>query len=162
MVRTWCFGLGSIPGWETKILKATRTCAQLLSRVWLCATPQTVACQAPLSMYFPRQEYWGGLPFPSLRYLPNSGIEPASPALADEFFTDEPPGKPWRLRGAAKKKKKEVEALRFPWTNSHQGPWMSLDGVKGGGGWHSRWIHVPDLWVQRGVSLGDPRAPWAQ
>ena len=38
-------------------------CAQLLSHVQLFATPWTVACQAPLSMEFPRQEYWGGLPF---------------------------------------------------------------------------------------------------
>ena len=43
--------------------------------------PWTVACQAPPSMEFPRQEYWSGLPFPSLRDLPNPGIKPASPAL---------------------------------------------------------------------------------
>ena len=36
-----------------------------LSRVWLFATPWTVAHQAPLSMGFSRQEYWSGLPFPS-------------------------------------------------------------------------------------------------
>ena len=30
----------------------------------ILATPWTVACQAPLSMGFPRQEYWGGLPLP--------------------------------------------------------------------------------------------------
>ena len=35
----------------------------------------------PLSMGFPRQEYWSGLPFPSPRGLPNPGIKPASPAL---------------------------------------------------------------------------------
>ena len=34
--------------------------------VWLFATPWTVAYQAPLSMAFSRQEYWSGLPFPSL------------------------------------------------------------------------------------------------
>ena len=45
-------------------------------------TQWTVADQAPLSMEFPRQEYWSGLPFPSPENLPNSGIEPASPALA--------------------------------------------------------------------------------
>ena len=44
-------------------------------------TPWTVACQAPLSMGFSRQEYWSGLPFPSLRDLPNPGIKPESPAL---------------------------------------------------------------------------------
>ena len=45
-------------------------------------TPRTVAHQAPLSMGFPRQEYWSGLPSSSPWDLPNSGIEPASPALA--------------------------------------------------------------------------------
>ena len=44
-------------------------------------TSWTVARQAPLSMGFPRQEYWSGLPFPSPGDLPNSGIEPRSPAL---------------------------------------------------------------------------------
>ena len=53
---------------------------------------QTVALQAPLSMGFPRQEYWSGLPFPSSGDLPNPGIEPVSPALAGVFFTTEPPG----------------------------------------------------------------------
>ena len=35
------------------------------SRVWLCATPETAAHQAPLSLGFSRQEHWSGLPFPS-------------------------------------------------------------------------------------------------
>ena len=50
--------------------------------------------QAPLSMGFPRQEYWSGLPCPPPGDLPDPGIEPASPALAGRFFTTEPPGKP--------------------------------------------------------------------
>ena len=45
------------------------------------ATPQTVACQAPLSMGFSMQEYWSGLPFPSPVNLPNPGIKPRCPAL---------------------------------------------------------------------------------
>ena len=53
----------------------------LVSRVQLFVTPQTVACQAPLSMGFSRQEYRSGLLFPSLEDLPNPGIEPWSPAL---------------------------------------------------------------------------------
>ena len=53
-----------------------------------------VALQAPLSMEFPRQEYWSGLPFPSLGDISDHGIEPMSPALADGFFIIEPPGKP--------------------------------------------------------------------
>ena len=43
-------------------------------------TPWTVACQAPLSMGFLRQEYWSGLPFPPPGDLPHPGMEPASPA----------------------------------------------------------------------------------
>ena len=58
------------------------------------ATPWTIACQSPLSMGFPRQEYWSGLPFPPPGDLPHPGIEPASLALAGRFFTTEPPGKP--------------------------------------------------------------------
>ena len=64
------------------------------SCVRLFETPWTVACQVPLSMGFPRQEYWSGLPFCSPEDLPNLGIEPVSPALAGRFFTAEPPGKP--------------------------------------------------------------------
>ena len=40
-----------------------------------------IAWQAPLTMGFPRQEYWSGLPFPSQEYLSNPGIKPTSPAL---------------------------------------------------------------------------------
>ena len=57
-------------------------------------TPWTVACQAPLSMGFPRQEYWSGLPFPPLGDLPHPGMEIMSPALVGGFFTSEPSGKP--------------------------------------------------------------------
>ena len=49
-------------------------CAQLLSCDQLFAAPWTIACQAPLSMEFSRQEYWRGLPFPSPRDLPNPHI----------------------------------------------------------------------------------------
>ena len=42
------------------------------------ATPWTVACQAPLSMGFPRREYWSGLLFPSPGDLPDPGMEPGS------------------------------------------------------------------------------------
>ena len=67
----------------------------LASLQWLCsmvgglvakscptlAITWTVACQAPLSMGFSRQEYWSGLPFPSPGDLPDPGIEPGSPTL---------------------------------------------------------------------------------
>ena len=57
------------------------------------ATPWTVAHQGPLSVGFPRQEYWCGLPFPSPGDLPNPGIEPVSPAWEGGFFTAELPEK---------------------------------------------------------------------
>ena len=43
-----------------------------------------VARQAPLSMGFPRQEYWSGLPFPPPGGLPDPGIEPVSPTLQED------------------------------------------------------------------------------
>ena len=62
----------------------------LVSRVGHFVTPSTVALQAPLSMGFPRGEYWSGLPFPPPGDLSDPGIESASfmfPALAGGFFT---------------------------------------------------------------------------
>ena len=64
------------------------------SCVWLFATTLTAAHQAPLSWEFSRQEYWSGLPFPSSRDFPNSGIKPRSPALQADSLPLELPGKP--------------------------------------------------------------------
>ena len=55
--------------------------------------PWTVACQALLSMEFPRQEYWSGLPFPPPGDLPNPGTGPKSPALQADSLPSKPPGK---------------------------------------------------------------------
>ena len=55
--------------------------------------PWTVAHQVPLSMGFPRQEYWSGFPFPSPGDLPNPGIEPSSPALQADSLSTELQGK---------------------------------------------------------------------
>ena len=73
----------SSPG-EWQVSPTNRVHAYALSCVRLCATPWTVAHQAPLFNGFPRQEYWGRLPFPSPGNLPNPRIKPASlvsPAL---------------------------------------------------------------------------------
>ena len=71
----------------------------ILSRVQPFATLWTVALQAPLSVGFSRQEYWSGLPFPTLGDLPNPGIEPTSQTqvslILGRFFTAEPPDNPW-------------------------------------------------------------------
>ena len=57
-------------------------------------TPWTVACQTPLSMGFPRQEYWNGLPFPFLGDLLDPGIEPRSTALQVDSLPSALPKKP--------------------------------------------------------------------
>ena len=64
------------------------------SHIRCCATLWTVACQAPLSMKFCRQEYWSGLLYPSPGDLSNTGIEPGSPTLPADSLPFEPPGKP--------------------------------------------------------------------
>ena len=58
----------------------------------LCPTltiPWTVACQAPLSMGFSRQEYCSGLPFPSSGDLPSPGFKSRSPALQADSLPNE-------------------------------------------------------------------------
>ena len=58
------------------------------SHVWFFTTPRTVARQAPLSIGFPRQEYWNGLPFPPPGDLPDPRIEPLSPTSPVKIKTD--------------------------------------------------------------------------
>ena len=94
----------SVTGLEEWVLKKQQTQiaapATAVSRVRLVATPWTAAHRAPLSMRFPRQEYWSELPFPSPGDLPDPGIKPTSPmspALAGRFFTTELPGKSYLL-----------------------------------------------------------------
>ena len=69
----------------------------MLSHLQLSEIPWPIALKAPLSMGFPRQEYWSALPFPSPGDLPDPGIKPVSPVspeLAGRFFTTVPSGKP--------------------------------------------------------------------
>ena len=54
------------------------------------ATGRTIAHQAPLSMRFPRQEYWSGLPFHSPGDLPDPGIKPISPAWQADSLPESP------------------------------------------------------------------------
>ena len=68
--------------------------AQLLSPLQLFCGPMDYSPQAPLSLIFPRQEYWSGLSFFPPGDLPHLRINPVSPALAGGFFTTEPLGKP--------------------------------------------------------------------
>ena len=90
--------LGSFLGlkWQTmkmggKICLVAKSCPTLLRPHGLY-----VACQAPLSMGLPWQEYWSGLLFPSPGDLPDPALKPMSQVLAAGFFTIESPGKPGR------------------------------------------------------------------
>ena len=72
----------------------------MLSCVQVFATPWTVVPQAPVSMGFSRQKYWGRFPFPPPGHLPDPGIKatsPVSPAFSGRFFTTQPPGNPSHL-----------------------------------------------------------------
>ena len=62
--------------------------------VRLFVTPWILACQAPLSMEFSRQEFWSGLPCPSPGDLPDPGIKPGFPSLQADSLSSESPGKP--------------------------------------------------------------------
>ena len=82
------------------------------------ATPWAAAHQTPLSMGFPRQEYWSRLPFPSPGDLSKAGIEPTSPAL-QAFFTTEPPQKPSSMVQSVQSLSR-VQLLATPWITACQ------------------------------------------
>ena len=96
MISRWPTSLTNTKGFVSLFHWVVVAYARMLSRfscVQLFATPWTVACQAPLSIEFSRKECWSWLSFSPLGYLPDSGIEPASPALAGKFFTTASAGK---------------------------------------------------------------------
>ena len=81
------------PGYITVCVYVCR-CVLSPSVVSDSVNPRIIACQSPLSVGFPREEYWSGLPFHPPGDLPDPGIEPVSPALVGKFFMTAPPGKP--------------------------------------------------------------------
>ena len=74
---SWLLNTNTMKKWkesESEVVKL-----KLFSRVWLFVTPWTVACWAPLSMKFSRQEYWSGLPWPSPGIFLTQGSNPGLP-----------------------------------------------------------------------------------
>ena len=70
------------------------------SHLTLCSPMDCMACKTPLSMGFPRQEYWNGLPFPAPGDLPDQRSNLCLLqvfCIASRFFTAEPPGKPFKF-----------------------------------------------------------------
>ena len=74
------------------IFMCVHVCRSVMSN--FLPPPRTVVSQAPLSMGFPRQEYWSGLLFPFSGSLPHPGIELRSPTLQTDSLPSEPPEKP--------------------------------------------------------------------
>ena len=75
-------------GWASFSFLRSYACG--LSCIQLFLTLWTIACKAPLSTEFSRQEYWSGLLFPSPGDLPGPGIKPGSPALLAYTLPSEP------------------------------------------------------------------------
>ena len=88
LLSSYCFILKGKDAWDPSLERRLHEilCSYLVWRrevisresfhVWLFGAPWTVACQAPLSMGFPRQESWRGLPFPSPGDLPDPEVNP--------------------------------------------------------------------------------------
>ena len=93
----WWAAVYGVAQSQTRLKQLSSSSSSHFSSVRFFVTPRTVARQVPLSTGFSRQEYWSGLPFLPPGDLPDPEIEPVSlvsPALAEGFFTTEPPGKP--------------------------------------------------------------------
>ena len=82
--------------------------------VRLFAAPRTVTLQALLSMGFPRQEYWTGMPFPSPGDLPDPEIKPASLASCISYISRQVL---YHLRLLSESSQKEVEPPNWNWTS---------------------------------------------
>ena len=80
-----------------------------------------VAHQPPLSMGFPRQEYWNGLLFASPGHLPDPGIKPTSPALQADSLPLSHQGNPfWHLSVQLLSHVRLLSDMKGAWTAAHQ------------------------------------------
>ena len=97
--------------WRLRVLSRHHHMYKLksLSCVWLFETPWTVA---NLSMGFPRQEYWNGLPLPSPGDFPDPGIKPRSPALQADALPVRCDTQIPRLKFPLGKRKEEKKGTR--------------------------------------------------
>ena len=114
------------------VILTLTSCVRVLrhfSHVQLFATLWTVACQAPLSMGFSRQEYWSGLPCTSPGHLPDPGSKPVSlmsPALAGEFFTIRATSEAYWLHAATAKSLQSCPTL---WPRDDSPPGSPVPGI---------------------------------
>ena len=103
----FCFkSLSLFTEWNQSLCVLSR-----FSHVRIFATPWTVACLAPLSMGFSRQEYWNGLLYLPPANLPDPGIKPTAPALQENSLPTETPGKNSQI---SKKHQNSLKNLSSP------------------------------------------------
>ena len=126
-------------------------CCYLIAK--LC--PTLLKPQAPLSMGFPRQQYWSGLPFPSPGDLPDPGIQPVSPAIADVFFTTVSLGKPCQYWWVCSNQTNLIGTFsKMKWS------WFFL--TSGTSWWHTHW-QVP---LEKGMATHSSilvwKIPWTE
>ena len=93
----WCWHGGSLSASWAYLVSVACCVLSRLSHVRFFVTLWTIAHQAPLSMGFPRQEYWSGLPFPSPGDLPDPGIKPMCPALQADSLSLSQQGSPYYI-----------------------------------------------------------------
>ena len=117
---------------KQKVLKVKALVA--LSCPTLC-NPWTVAHQAPLSIELSRQEYWSGLPCPSLGDHPDPGIKSGAPALQTDSAPSEPPGEPLRRQKRGDQKHSRWESNLCKDSNSSV---ILLQGKEDSDIWRSR------------------------
>ena len=99
-----------MPGVQTRIISPLCVLvAQSCLTLW---TPWTVACQAPLSMGFSRQEYWNGVPLPSLTYM----------CMYWQFYTQESKEATFEHKVKVKMKSLTHVQLATPWAIAYQAP----------------------------------------
>ena len=105
-----------------------------LSRVQLFATLWTVAHKAPLSMEFSRQEYWSGLPFPSLGIFLTQGQDPGLPYSRQTLY-------PLSHQGSAPEPRGRMKLDEIGWYSDERG------GIPGHPGWGrlapAGWLSIP-------------------
>ena len=94
-------------------------CSVAHSCLTLCNPMDCRGPQASLSMGFSRREYWSGLPCPPPGDLPDSGIEPGSPALAGGFFTV------WATKKGENSRRKQVftQSQSISLQSTYSGNW---------------------------------------
>ena len=98
----------------TTVTMSSHSCSDTSDAVTAC----TKACQVPLPIECPSQEYWSGLPGPSPGDLSNPWIQPGSPTFQADSLPSEPPKKP-------KSESISCSVMSDSATHGHQGSWLN-------------------------------------